>query len=133
LKKLARKKPIRKKKVTKIIPPKSFVVDKPIEKSKDGSAVIEKDPILDELESHAYESEFPPASPKLIQCDFTGIIEKSPRFGNSSFAADETPHQKHTRDHSCKDVLFMEKEFGRHAEGCAHVGFWTNKACGCNK
>jgi hypothetical protein len=70
---------------------------------------------------------------------------------------DFPPHQEHTLPHVhdtvsdhiayggggkhtisghgflCKDVIEMEMKFGRHAEGCAHVGYINAKTCGCVK
>lgn len=153
--------------MVKVIPPKSYKVDKPIEKSKNWPAVEEvspsvESPILSEIpqvketppagearlsessEARYHESIFQPDPTGLEiadsiapavpnNCILTGFIEKSPRFGKVLYKASEESHQKHEKDYTCKDVIFMEKEFGRHAENCIHVGYWTNKACGCNK
>ncbi len=65
-------------------------------------------------------------------CTFRGIIKKGPLHGNVTFEASSELHQKHTRDFTCSDVIFMEQAAGRHIDHCPHVGFMTAKAC-CNK
>ena len=42
-------------------------------------------------------------------------------------------HQNHSPAFKCSDAEFMEKVSGRHAENCAHVGYWSATKCGCNK
>ena len=45
----------------------------------------------------------------------------------------DTQHQNHLPSFKCSDAEFMEKVSGRHAENCAHVGYWSATKCGCNK
>lgn len=66
-------------------------------------------------------------------CTFRGTIRKGAVHGNETFEASAELHQKHTRDFTCLDVLFMERSDGRHNLNCAHVGYWSSKACGCKK
>lgn len=111
----------RKKLVPKKIDPKYKT---PVKVEEKVEPVVEQKKIEEEITIDTSSLE-----PELIQCTFKGIIRKGSNFGNSVFAAVETPHQKHTRDFACHDVISMEKSHGRHIEGCIHVGYLASKVC----
>jgi hypothetical protein len=84
----------------------------------------EKEVIVDALEAT-----LTPAIPP-DDCTLRGLIPRNDA-GSDFFQASAELHQRHSRAFTCLDVIIMEQVNGRHALGCAHVGYWTSKACKC--
>ena len=134
VKKKAKKKVVDKKPELKSLVPPPLKVSTPVKVEPKPAPTFSPPKVLEPIKplSPLKEVIIPP-KPKVVKdfCKREGKV--SAGFVKGEYDAEKVPHQNHSVAFRCSDVAFMEKVYGPHVDGCAHVGFVSATKCGCNK